>query len=66
MTTFETTPHRMCGVVFMCRRNQIPAAGVIGFGAGLLLGLLLESQLLVLLVAAAAICGGVTLLKGKC
>ena len=56
----------MCGVVFMCRRNQIPAAGVIGFGAGLLLGLLLESQLLVLLVGGAAICGGFTLLKGKC
>ena len=56
----------MCGVVFMCRKNQISAAGIIGFGAGLLLGLLVESQLLVLLVGGAAICGGISLLKGKC
>ncbi len=56
----------MCGVVFMCRKNQISAVGLLGFGAGLLLGLLVESQLLVLLVGGAAICGGITLLKGKC
>lgn len=56
----------MCGVVFMCRKNQISAAGLIGFGAGLLLGMLLESQLLVLLVGGAAICGGFALLRGKC
>ena len=50
----------------MCRKNQISAVGIIGFGAGLLLGLLVESQLLVLLVGGAAICGGVSLLRGKC
>ena len=66
MTTFRTTPHRLCGVVFMCRKNQISAVGLLGFGGGLLLGLLLESQLLVLVVGGAAICGGFTLLKGKC
>lgn len=37
-----------------------------GFGAGLLLGLLVQSQLLVLLVGAAAICGGYAMLRGKC
>ena len=56
----------MCGVVFMCRKNQIRAAGLIGFGAGLLLGLMLESQLFVLLVGGAAISGGIGLLRGKC
>ena len=50
----------------MCRKNQIRAAALIGFGAGLLLGLLLESQLLVLVVGGAAICGGYALLRGKC
>ena len=50
----------------MCRKNQISAAGLLGFGAGLLLGLLLESQLLVLAAGAAAICGGFALLRGKC
>ena len=50
----------------MCRKNQIRAAGLIGFGAGLLLGLLLESQLFVLLVGSAAISGGIGLLRGKC
>ena len=49
----------------MCRKNQISAAALIGFGGGLLLGLLLESQLLALLVGAAAICGGFALLRGK-
>lgn len=49
----------------MCRKNQIIAVGFIGFGAGLLLGLLLQSQLLVLLVGAAAMCGGFALLRGK-
>ena len=34
----------------MCRKNQINAAALLGFGAGLLLGLLVESQLLVLVV----------------
>jgi len=51
---------------FMCRKNQISASALLGFGAGLLLGLLVESQLLVLLVGGAAICGGISLLKGKC
>ena len=55
----------MCGVVFMCRKNQIGAAALIGIGGGLLLGLLLQSQLLVLLVGAAAICGGFALLRGR-
>ena len=55
-----------CGVVFMCRKNQISAVALLGFGSGLLLGLLIESQLLVLLVGGAAICGGISLLKGKC
>ena len=50
----------------MCRKNQINAAALLGFGAGLLLGLLVESQLLVLLVGAAAICGGFWLLRGRC
>jgi hypothetical protein len=49
----------------MCRKNQINAAALIGFGAGLLLGMLLQSQLLALLVGAAAICGGFALLRGK-
>ena len=50
----------------MCRKNQITAAALVGFGAGLLLGLFLESQLLALIVGAAAICGGFALLRGKC
>ena len=50
----------------MCRKNQIRAVGLIGLGSGLLLGLLVESQLPVLLVGAAAISGGVALLRGKC
>lgn len=53
-------------MVFMCRKNQISAAALLGFGAGVLLGLFIESQLLVLLVGGAAICGGFSLLKGKC
>ena len=48
----------------MCRKNQISASALIGFGAGLLLGLLLGSQLLALVVGAAAICGGFALLRG--
>ena len=45
---------------------MVNAAGLLGFGAGLLLGMFLESQLLVLLVGLAAICGGFALLRGKC
>lgn len=50
----------------MCRKNQISAAGLLGFGAGVLVGLMFESQFFVLLVGGAAICGGISLLKGKC
>lgn len=50
----------------MCRRNQIPAAGLIGFGAGALFGLLFDSVLVHLLVGAAAISVGIWLLQGKC
>ena len=50
----------------MCRKNQINAAALLGFGAGLLVGLLVESQLLGLLVGSAAICGGFGLLRGRC
>ena len=49
----------------MCRKNQISAAALLGFGAGMLVGLMLESQLLVLLVGCAAISGGISLLRGK-
>lgn len=50
----------------MCRKNQIRAAALIGFGAGLLVGLMLESQVFALIVGAAAISGGIGLLRGKC
>ena len=50
----------------MCRKNQIRAGALIGFGAGMLLGLLFGSQFLALVVGAAAISGGVFLLRGKC
>lgn len=50
----------------MCRKNMVNAAALLGFGAGLLLGLLLDSQLLVLVVGMAAVCGGFALLRGKC
>ena len=53
----------MCGVVFMCRKNQITASGLIGFGAGVLVGLLIGSQFLALVVGSAAISGGVCLLR---
>ena len=47
----------------MCRKNQITAAGLIGFGAGLLVGLLIGSQFLALVVGATAISGGICLLR---
>ncbi len=50
----------------MCRKNWVSAAALIGFGAGILAGLLLESAFATLLVGAAAIGAGVWLLKGKC
>lgn len=50
----------------MCRKHWIPAAGAIGFGVGLLIGLAVESSLLTLAVGLAAISGGVWLLRGKC
>lgn len=47
----------------MCRKNLIPAGALMGFGAGLLVGLLFGSQFLALVVGAAAICGGFWLLN---
>jgi len=45
---------------------MVNAAALLGFGAGVLLGLMMESQLVTLLVGLAAICGGFALLKGRC
>ena len=50
----------------MCRKKWVNAAALIGLGAGILLGMLFESQLTALLVGAAAISGGIWLLRGKC
>ena len=50
----------------MCRKNWIPAAALIGFGVGMVVGLLLESQLVTLAVGLAAISGGIWLLRGRC
>ena len=50
----------------MCRKNWIPAAALIGFGAGLLGSLLVESVLVRLVVGLAAISVGVWLLRGRC
>lgn len=50
----------------MCRRNLIPGAAFLGFGAGILVGMLTESALVHLLVGAAAIGVGLWLLQGKC
>ena len=50
----------------MCRKNWIPAALLIGFGAGLIVGMLFGSQLVHLIVGGAAIGVGVWLLNGKC
>ena len=47
----------------MCRKNLVNAAALMGFGAGLLAGLLLNSQLFTLLVGMAAISGGIYLLS---
>lgn len=47
----------------MCRRNQVFAAALISFGAGLLTGLFIDSGLVALLLAAGAIVGGFVLLK---
>lgn len=47
----------------MCRRNLVLAAALIAFGAGLLVGLFVESCLAVLILAAASIAGGFFLLK---
>ena len=63
MSIFETTPHRMCGVVFMCRKYWIQAAALSGFGAGVWIGLFVESPLVLLLVGAAAIGGAFWILK---
>ena len=58
--------HRMCRVVFMCRRNLIPGAAMLGFGVGILVGMLMESALAHLIVGAAAIGGAIWLLQGRC
>lgn len=47
----------------MCRRNWIPAAALIGFGAGVWTGLVFESGLLRLVVGAAAMGVGLWLLR---
>lgn len=49
----------------MCRKNLVLAAAMIGFGAGLLLGLCVESWLLKLILAVVTILIGVGLLKKK-
>ena len=50
----------------MCRKNLVNAAGLLGFGGGLMLGIFIESQFLALVVGLTAICGGFALLRGKC
>ena len=50
----------------MCRKNWVSAAALIGFGGGILSGLLLESAFLTLVVGMAAIGAGLWLLNGKC
>ena len=50
----------------MCRKHWIPAAAVVGFGAGVLVGLAFESSLVTLVVGMAAISVGFWLLRGKC
>ncbi len=50
----------------MCRKNLLPGLTVLGFGAGLVLSLFLESSVVRLIVGGAAICGGVWLMQGKC
>ena len=51
------------GWFFMCRKNLVNAAALVGFGAGLVVGIWLESQLFTLLVGMAAISGGIYLLS---
>ena len=48
----------------MCRKHLIPAAALLGFGGGIIVGMLIESSLVRLLVGAAAI--GVALWIVKC
>lgn len=50
----------------MCRRNQIPAAALLGFGGGMLMSMMFGSGMVRLLVGVAAISVGVWLLNGKC
>lgn len=50
----------------MCRKNWIPAALLLGFGVGMIVGVLFESLLGHLIVGGAAIGVGVWLLNGKC
>lgn len=50
----------------MCRKNLAAASALIGFGAGLLLGVLIESSLLQVVLGAAAVGVGFGLLRTKC
>ncbi len=50
----------------MCRKNLLPGVAALGFGAGVLFGLMLESSLILLIVGCGAICGGFWLLRGRC
>ena len=47
----------------MCRRNILPAAALIAFGIGALLSVILGGGFLSILIAVAAITGGVLLLR---
>ena len=50
----------------MCRRNLIPGAALLGFGVGILVGMLMQSALAHLIVGAAAIGGAIWLMQGRC
>ncbi len=50
----------------MCRKNLIPAAALLGFGAGVILSLLWDSSLVRLVLGAAALAIGCWLLRGRC
>lgn len=50
----------------MCRKHLIPAAALLGFGAGVWTGLFIESSLVRLVVGAAAIGVALWLLKCNC
>ena len=58
--------HRMCRVVFMCRRYLIPGGALLVCGVGILVGMLMVAALAHLIVGAAAIGGAIWLLQGRC